>query len=178
MGTNRVAGHAIIFFMYLAIFPFAVGAVEIEPAPKSRPAAVKGVETLLRLLSDKNLERFGFKSMGQAEAFLREPEKVLGTPMRLYRVPLDRLSAFNPAIDPDQLLVDSGKIIWPVIVEGNVVTSVTVMRKTQERWEQVKSVPGALPGYLRNTVPHKPLWCGFLNCISILSVSTWRGRCS
>jgi len=50
----------------------------------------------------------------------------LGPPIRIYKVPLDLLQKFQPSDDPNQLLVDTGRIIFPLTVKGQSRSSFTV----------------------------------------------------
>lgn len=42
----------------------------------------------------------------------------IGAPIRIYTVPLNLLQNFQPSHDPNQLLVDTGHVIFPMTVKG------------------------------------------------------------
>lgn len=50
----------------------------------------------------------------------------LGSPIRIYKVPLDLLQKFQPGDDPNQLLVDTGRIMFPITVKGQSRSAFTV----------------------------------------------------
>lgn len=51
----------------------------------------------------------------------------LGSPLRLYNVPLFQLQQFKQGDDPEKLLADTGRVIFPLMVKGQFRSSFTVM---------------------------------------------------
>jgi len=50
----------------------------------------------------------------------------LGSPLRIWNVPLDGLREFQPSSEPSTLLVDTHSIIFPILVKGEARSSFTV----------------------------------------------------
>jgi len=55
----------------------------------------------------------------------------LGSPLRIWSVPLDRLRTFQPGDDPNNLLVDTRLVLFPVVVNGRTLSSITVQDDTE-----------------------------------------------
>src|SRR6187200_1138794 len=90
-------------------------AIETAPYPDSRLAAEKSIETLRQLIKNGNPKIFGFESATEAATLLQDASSVLGSPLRIYW--LRPASMKDPAIkaDPEQSLVESYRVIYPVI---------------------------------------------------------------
>lgn len=54
----------------------------------------------------------------------------LGSPLRLYNVRLVELQQFQPGDDPKKLLHDTQRLVFPLVVEGHIVSSFTAMENT------------------------------------------------
>jgi hypothetical protein len=95
---------------------------------QSRAVAARSVMTFSMLATEKNLRNYGFE----------KPEQVAdarpGIPFAMYYVRPDDLRAYHRGVDPNNLLRDSGRIMYPIAVDGRVLSSVT-LRKRGVNWE-------------------------------------------
>jgi hypothetical protein len=100
---------------------------EPPTAPDAQSAAEQGLETYRQIVTPENYLALGFQS----------PEEVkdaqLGQPLSVLRVPLDQLKVFSPDRDPEELLVDESRVIYPVTVKEEVRSSIAVEGRN-ERW--------------------------------------------
>jgi hypothetical protein len=54
----------------------------------------------------------------------------LGSPLHLYNVPLVQLQQFQHGDDPNNLLADTGRVIFPLTVKGRFKSSLTVVESS------------------------------------------------
>lgn len=94
-------------------------------------AADNALAILQDLVTDDNYATLGFRSRDEVKS------ATLGTPLTLYFVPLDGLQAFDGEGDPNQLLVDSEVVYYPVLVETDVRSSVGIQGGAEEGWTPV-----------------------------------------
>jgi hypothetical protein len=107
--------------------------------------AQRSLQFLQRLESGaEHFKGLGFRSRDEAKS------AVLGEPMRLYRVPLDRLREYQAGADPNGLLVDSNSVIFPLNVGGEHRSSVTVLQQ-KGKWGIVSLGRPALTKALTET---------------------------
>jgi len=115
----------------LAMLPELPMDSDVDAAEKQRSgpqeAAGQGLENLRLLVTEKNLKAMGFES--PSEAALAK----LGDPMQVFRVPLDELRNYQPNSDPERLLVDADRIIYPVVVRD--IRSLVIVEKTAKGWQ-------------------------------------------
>lgn len=113
-------------------FPFALivalactlgGCQTTHPHPTSSQAhaAQNGLATLKEAVNARNYASLGFKSPEEVR------QATLGDPLQVYRVQLDALRAFTAETDPETLLVDIRRSLYPVKVGDRVATSVFVI---------------------------------------------------
>jgi len=117
--------HAII----LVALMFVVSVARAQPrdeAPDS--AATRGLSTLRALTTQENFSEMGFESLAEVSAAR------IGVPVRTYYVPLDRLKEYQSGMDPNQLLAEMDRVIYPVAVEEQVRSSV-VVESVRGVWE-------------------------------------------
>jgi hypothetical protein len=81
-----------------------------------------------KCVTDKNFRKYGFESFGEVA------KVALGVPFSLYYVRLADLRAYARGSDPNSLLRDSGDLICPVLVDGNVRSAIT-LRKSGANWK-------------------------------------------
>jgi hypothetical protein len=86
-------------------------------------AAQAGLVALQSLVQQDNFQGLGFSSVDQVRS------AQLGTPMSLFSVRLDTLTAYQGSGDPSILLQDAHKTIYPVMVDQQVVSSVAVTQR-------------------------------------------------
>ena len=112
-------GALVVFFVYYRQRPGSEGS---PPPPSENPeqAAELGLATLRKLITEDNFAAMGFESVEEVSA------ASLGDPLEIFYVPLDQLKAYQPQGEIEGMLLNSGRIIFPVIVEEQVRSSVTV----------------------------------------------------
>lgn len=95
-----------------------------------QPVAQRSLETFSQLITKDNYRQMGFES----------PEEVrsatLGTPIQDFMVQLDKLKKYESGSRPDELLTATSQVIYPVLVKGQVRSSIT-LSKTKESWQAV-----------------------------------------
>jgi hypothetical protein len=104
--------------------PFAAGQVKLSGEPSasvsSQEAAQAGLKVLQSLARPENFQGLGFSSMDQVHL------AQLSAPMKLYRVRLDALTSYKGDANASRLLEDAHKLIYPVTVDLQVVSSLSV----------------------------------------------------
>jgi hypothetical protein len=100
--------------------PGALVATIDSAVSQSRPAAIKALETLRKLADGDNYSSMGFESAGEAG------QAELGEPLVLFYVRLDELRKFRPEVAPISLLKGGAKVQYPVVVGGQVRSSITL----------------------------------------------------
>ncbi len=87
-------------------------------------AAQQSLDTLRRLVTTDNYQVMGFNALNEAQT------AQLGDPMMVYRVQLDQLLAYesqsDSEADPNSLLVDVNRKMYPVTFNGEVRSSIAV----------------------------------------------------
>jgi len=91
-----------------------------RPTASQATAAQHGLATLRQVVNARNYASLGFES----EAEVRQA--TLGEPLQVFQVRLDALRAFTGQTDPETLLVDIRRTLYPVKVGDRVATSVVV----------------------------------------------------
>lgn len=99
----------------------ASAASEPAPSQSSAEAAQAGLEVLRSLVRSDNAGRLGFNSAEQAQ------HAQLGDPMNVFMVGLDALKAYKAGTNPSELLTDVHKQIYPVMLDQQTVSSVSVV---------------------------------------------------
>lgn len=91
-----------------------------HPSTSQAGAAQEGLATLKQVVNAGNYAALGFGSPDEVR------QATLGAPLRIYQVRLDALRAFNGQSDPNKLLADVGRSLYPVQVSQKVATSIFV----------------------------------------------------
>jgi hypothetical protein len=117
------------FAVIVALVLFLGGCQTSQPRPNHSQdtAAQHGLATLRQIVNAGNYASLGFES----EAEVRQA--TLGEPLQVYRVQLDALRAFTENTDPETLLVDIRRSLYPVKVGDRVATSIFVTG-SREGW--------------------------------------------
>ena len=117
------------FAVIVALACFLGGCQTSQPRPNhsQETAAQHGLATLRQIVNAGNYASLGFES----EAEVRQA--TLGEPLQVYRVQLDALRAFTENTDPETLLVDIRRSLYPVKVGDRVATSIFVTG-SREGW--------------------------------------------
>lgn len=96
-----------------------------------RQAAASALSNLKHLLSEgKNFREMGFDSLEQLD------QATLGQPASVYAVGLNDLREYAPGSDPQALLIDTKRVVFPVVVAGTGRTLITVEQK-EGKWHAV-----------------------------------------
>src|SRR5262245_45703035 len=92
--------------------------------------ANEGLGVLPQLVNSDSYVGLGFHWVNEAGmARLKDPK----APFVMHIVSLDHLRAYSPDNDPAKLLIKTGEVIFPVEVDGQVRSSITVA-KVKRRW--------------------------------------------
>jgi len=107
------------------VFPAGQGNLTADPAASasSQDAAQAGLRVMQSLVSTENYQGLGFSSADQVK------NAQLGNPLKLYSVPLDALSAYKGDANAFGLLQDAHKLIYPVTVDQQVVSSLSAAQR-------------------------------------------------
>ncbi len=91
-------------------------------------AAKKSLEAFRGLVTDQNFKALGFESRDEVAA------AQLAEPLRVSLVPLDQLQKYERGSDPQRLLIEANRIIYPVTVKDQVRSSISVT-KVDDGWQ-------------------------------------------
>ncbi len=114
----------LIMMVFSLVFSqkFALNVREIQPVAK------KAVETYSKLVTEKNFQTMGLKS-------LDEKDKVMpGKPLQVFMVRLDQLQEYKAGTDPASLLIGGDVVIYPLLI-GEEVRAAVDLQKGKEKWE-------------------------------------------
>jgi hypothetical protein len=100
-------------------------------------AAARGLTTLRKLATEETYEDLGFESLSEVERGSLAPS------FRVFFVRLDSLRDFSQSDDARRLLIDAKRYVYPVMVEGNPRSAITV-ELLNNRWEAVGFGGGGL----------------------------------
>jgi hypothetical protein len=92
------------------------------PSRDPQEAATNGRVVFESLVNEETYRGFGFDSLDQ----VREAE--LGRPMAVFDIPPERLRGFSSGKDTAALLVRSPEAIYPITVNGQAKSSITVFQ--------------------------------------------------
>jgi hypothetical protein len=107
------------------MFPAPQGNLSGDPpaSGSSQDAAQTGLKLMQSLVMTENFQGLGFSSVDQVK------NAQLGDPLKLYRVPLDALSAYKGDTNAFGLLQDAHKMIYTVTVDQQVVSSLSATQR-------------------------------------------------
>ncbi|HWB85422.1 MAG TPA: hypothetical protein VG675_14865 [Bryobacteraceae bacterium] len=91
-------------------------------AQQPEEAARNALATLQKLVTAQNYRTMGFESVDEVKS------AALGQPLALVQIGLDQLKAFRPGGNVNSLMQSSPETIYPVTVNGQVRSSVTVSK--------------------------------------------------
>ncbi|HEX3765981.1 MAG TPA: hypothetical protein VHW23_45105 [Kofleriaceae bacterium] len=100
---------------------------EGAPAPVGSAdlAALSGLRMFQHLVTPQNCQSLGFDSVEQAK------RAVLAAPMLVFEIGWDRLKSFHPGDDVSRVLALTSSIIYPVAVDAQPRSGVTVVKKPE-----------------------------------------------
>jgi hypothetical protein len=110
--------------MVMALAGFLVACAR-QPAPPERlpdaqQAASRALPTLQQMVTEQNYREMGFESVDEVKS------AVLGGPIQVYVVDLNRLKEYQAGGDPQGLLTPSNDVVYPVLVKSGVRSSIRV----------------------------------------------------
>jgi hypothetical protein len=91
-------------------------------------AARKSLEAFRALVTDENFKALGFVSRDEVSV------AQLDVPLHVFRVQLDQLQKYEPRSDPEKLLIDSDRVIYPITVKEQIRSSLEV-EKNGDSWQ-------------------------------------------
>jgi hypothetical protein len=97
-------------------------------AKASRPAAEEAVKQFEELVNDENFRSMGFETADEVKA------AELGRPLPLVVIHLNELQNYKPGDDPYPLMHMVHRVIYPVLVKGQVRSGVEVHQK-DGKWQ-------------------------------------------
>jgi hypothetical protein len=93
------------------------------PTPQASDAASGALGVLRQLVTPQNFRAMGFDS---AEEVSRAQ---LGAPLPVNNIGLDQLKQYQPGTDPAALIKPTSETVYPILVDGNVKSSLTIVKK-------------------------------------------------
>lgn len=87
-------------------------------------------ETYKSLISEENYKEMGFESSKEIYS------ATIDTPIVDFFIRLDQLRKYNPGDKADELLIPTEQLIYPVLANGQVRSSIT-LSKTDGKWQAV-----------------------------------------
>jgi hypothetical protein len=92
------------------------------PSQQPREAAANGLATLQKLVTAQNYQAMGFESMDEVKS------AALGQPLAVFSIGLSQLREYHSGVDANSLLGASPDAIYPVMVNGQTRSSVTITK--------------------------------------------------
>lgn len=93
------------------------------PSPQPGQAASDGLGVLQKLVNDQNYRAMGFDSLDEVK------QAQLGQAFSVSNIGLDQLKRFETGANANSLLSKSSETIYPVAVNGQVKSSITIVQK-------------------------------------------------
>ena len=94
------------------------------PSPQPQQAAGDALGVLQKLVNDQNYKAMGFDSADEVK------QAQLAQPLTVYNIGLEQLKGYKTGANPDSLLTKNSETIYPVTVNGQVKSSVSVVQKS------------------------------------------------
>jgi hypothetical protein len=91
-----------------------------ETQPDPQAAATRALDPLRKLVTAQTYRDLGFDDPSEAAS------ATLGEPIRVSMVRLDALRQYEAGRDPERLLTDAGRVIYPIEVKNQVKSSIIV----------------------------------------------------
>jgi hypothetical protein len=104
--------------------------LELAKLPDLTQAAGKGLDQFRSLVDAESFQDLGLANAAAAE------KAGLGTPKRDFIIRLDALKEFKAGGDVEALLVDTKIVHYPVVVDGNPVSSISMV-SLEGKWETI-----------------------------------------
>jgi hypothetical protein len=101
---------------------------ELQDREAADKAAAQSLKTLRKLITEQNYKQMGFESLEEAQ------NAALDNAIQDYAVDLASLKEFRTGDDPGKLLLRTRSLVYPVLVNGEVRTSITIAYR-DKAWE-------------------------------------------
>src|SRR5579864_5674781 len=111
-------------------------------------AANAALSTLKKLANSENYNNLGFQTPAEVK------NASLGSPAKVYVIPTDKLAQYKPGMNVRSLFSDIHRTVFPVVVNGNAKTLITV-QQTPEGWSFVSYGDNTLADNLQRVRSHK-----------------------
>jgi len=92
-------------------------------AAEPQAAADHALIVFQKLVNPDNFKSLGLDSLDEAK------QAKLGAPLEIFNIGLEQLRGYKAGDDPETLLVKSSETVYPLLVNGQVKSSVTVVHK-------------------------------------------------
>ena len=93
------------------------------PSPQPQQAATDALGVLQKLVNDQNYRAMGFDAVDEVK------QAQLGQPLAIFNIGLDQLKGYQTGANANGVLSKNSETIYPVMVNGQVKSSVTVVQK-------------------------------------------------
>jgi hypothetical protein len=116
----------------IALLMMGAAAMGAEKLPGGlEPGALKSLSVFKSLVTTRNnFREMGFESLAELDRM------ALGVPMEVFQVRLDQLQGYQGGMAAETLLVDSKHYLYPVLVDTNTRSSLTIS-EVQGDWTAV-----------------------------------------
>lgn len=116
--------------MFVVLLLAATAIAQPPPGQLERGAFQSLTAFKALVTARQNYKEMGFESMAELDRITP------GVPMQVFMVPLDRLQSYQSAMAPEPLLVDTKHTIYPILVDTQTRSSLT-MSEIQGSWKAV-----------------------------------------
>ena len=99
------------------------GSEHPKSSPQPQQAASNALSVLQKLINDQNYRTMGFDSVDEVK------QAQLGQPFAVSTIGLEQLKSYRTGANANSLLANSAETIYPVLVRGQVKSSVTIVQK-------------------------------------------------
>lgn len=114
--------RSLILICGLLLSMMACQKAESPKPPSTQPqeAAETAIGVLQKMVNQQNFHDLGFDSVDEVK------QAQAGQPFNVFEIGLDQLKSYKAETDPNSLLAQSSKTIYPVTVNGQVKSSFTI----------------------------------------------------
>lgn len=100
---------------------FSCGAYLIPPDPRAQDPAEEALKLFEALANEHTYKKMGFESLEEVSS------AALGEPISVFTIHHNTISAYQNTTDPNILLIDRHEILYPVMVNGQIRSSIGIM---------------------------------------------------
>lgn len=118
----------LVIIITAILVSFQASGQEMIPLKNIQPIASNSLLTFQKLVTKQNYRIMGFEKFGEVK------DAYLGDPIQVFMVRLDKLQEYEPGDDPLKLLSNCESIIYPLLVNDQVRSSIEI-EKINETWK-------------------------------------------